>query len=426
MKKSIILSGIISACLIVTIGCSRNNPGNSSRTTGQVVLKGQITASSVSKRVQVGDVSTTAPAKVMVLSGSKNATGNGNGSNYTIVDINNGAFTVTAEMGTAAALIFLDANNKYIGTMFSAGLPILPLVNLSNGDSTVIDLSTLTIYGDSIVPGHNPFGEEIKLSDQELSVYNTLSGYYKSLAKNIDADNDGVLDILTHTDLKINTQFGIYVGHWGTDDSAATILDSNSFFSNQMIGISGGTGLTVSNSNIALSGPSGNPYTDIRLFNTLMNASSQLGFIASFDRETHAPAGAPWGSAFLPFSDGTYTLTLNGTKTYTLAYTNVGINFNLVIVVPTAHTNSAGKCTSISLAYQLTNGTTIDPATILNDAMIQMSDSSADQFYNSPWLTSDADFYTVTPPAPIDISRLKTLNINYDDILGNQYFIIWE
>jgi hypothetical protein len=100
------------------------------------------------------------------------------------------------------------------------------------------------------------------------------------------------------------------------------------------------------------------------------------------------------------------------------------------------NTNSEGKVVSIKLEYKLPDGRTIDPVNILTDLMIQFTDDSGNQYFNSPWIKNEgADIskctcvsgvYLFTPDSPIDISHLKGICIPYNDLLGNTYFINWS
>jgi hypothetical protein len=92
----------------------------------------------------------------------------------------------------------------------------------------------------------------------------------------------------------------------------------------------------------------------------------------------------------------------------------------------TLHTNSEGKLTSITFEYKLPNGTVINPASMLTNVMVQCTDSQMHQFYNSPHITAGADFSVLTMETPLDISLLNGIDIWYDDLLGNQYNIIWR
>ncbi len=138
--------------------------------------------------------------------------------------------------------------------------------------------------------------------------------------------------------------------------------------------------------------------------------------------------GAPWGSTFLPFKKGTYTLTLDGSRSYTLNYSNLNMKYNLVFVIPTAHTDSTGKLTSLTFEYKLPNGTPVNPANLLTDVMIQLFDINHTVIFGNyqDRLTSQTSFTSYTFKTPLDISTLWQMDVWYDDILGNQYDIIWH
>jgi len=157
-----------------------------------------------------------------------------------------------------------------------------------------------------------------------------------------------------------------------------------------------------------------------------MGSGSNSPFFALFGRETDAQPGAPWGSAFLPYKKGTYTLTLDGSQSFTLDYSNIDVKYNLVIVIPTLHTNSEGKLISITFDYNLSDGTVINPASMLTNVWVQLGDNQYNQFYNSDRLTSITGFNELTLNTPLDIDSLYHVDLWYDDLLGNCYDIIWR
>jgi len=409
MKKLIFMVAIS----ILVVSCKN---GGSSDVHSGIIIKGTISGKqSVSQKVKAESTSSLSDAvKVLVISNRY----------YKLYDIVNGSFSVTGELGTGVALIFLDSNNKYIGNLSSQGLNMLPLGSLTNGGNTAIDLSTLTLVGTNVIPSHDPLGKEIIISDAEINSFKAIGGYYASIAKNIDSDNDGIPDVLSDKQLIIFSQFARYSGKWGLNATAPVPTDSAHSYINYSVNINGGSGLTFSNGNIVLSGPGVSPYTDITTWGSKLNQGG--GFISSFNRQTSAPMDAPWGTTFLPFKMGTYTLTLDGNRLYTLEYSNIDAQYNLVIVAPTIHTNSDGKITSLSFDYKLPNGTVINPACMLTDVMVQFFDSSKKQLFNSPRITQDMGFNTFNFSTPLDISTLDQIDVWYDDLLGNSYDIIWR
>jgi len=228
--------------------------------------------------------------------------------------------------------------------------------------------------------------------------------------------------------LVVYSQFARFSGQWGHNDSAPVPTDDNNTYFNYSVNIDGGSGLTFSNGNITLSGPGDAPYTDISTWGYMMapQCGGNRGFIASFNRQANAPASAPWGTAFLPFKMGTYTLTLDGSNLFTLDYSNIDVKYNLVIIAPTLHTNNEGKLTSLSFEYKLPEGTVINPANMLTEVMVQFCTNTMGQFYNSPRLTASSGFSVINFDTPLDISSLFQIDIWYNDLLGNKYDIIWR
>lgn len=342
-----------------------------------------------------------------------------------IVEIVDGSFSATAEIGRAAALVFLDANNKYIGTLQNRGLYLLPLGNLSDNEQTVIDLSTLTLIGTNVIPTHDPFGEEIKITEDELNSLKELDGFFEALAKNIDTDNDGILDVLGKNQLFIISHFGITAGHWGLNSTPPILPDSSKIEIRYAVDVFGDSGFDKIYSDMTLSGPFNNPYPQIK---TEFINSKQMnsGFFSRFiilEGETVVNK---------PFRNGIYTLNIDG-KNYTFGFSNIDANKNLIIVVPTLYTNSEGKLTSFTLEYKLPNGNIINPENILTDILVQMGGNNGKVVFQSPWLSKYKTggncvlgIYSYKLPSPVDIADLTGIVIGYNDMLGNRYDTWWR
>jgi len=76
------------------------------------------------------------------------------------VDIIDGSFTAWPNAGTATALVFLNGNNQYIGTLSTRGLDLLPLGTLENVTPQRLIYQPLTLAGTNVIPTHDPFGHE--------------------------------------------------------------------------------------------------------------------------------------------------------------------------------------------------------------------------------------------------------------------------
>ena len=336
------------------------------------------------------------------------------------VNIVDGSFTDTTEIGLSAALVFLDKNNNYIGTLSCQGLNLLPLYNLTDGENAVIDLSDLTMIGNSIIPSHDPLGNEIDITNDEVERLKEIDGFFESLAKNIDADNDNILDVLNDKQLFIKTRFWFNANHWGLNESAPLLSDIDTVNIAYTIELDGAKGFSLPNS-IVLSGPAGDPYDDIST--QFINGNGNGGFYSGISRNGGL------------FKRGTYTVIIDE-HNYTLDYSNTDSRKNLLFVLPTLHTNSQGQLVSISLEYKLPDGTSIDPVNIINDVMVQFTDDSDNQYYHSPWLKNEnasieqctcvRGLFSYIPDIPVDISNLKGITIPYNDLLGNTYFISWQ
>jgi hypothetical protein len=400
--------------LLIVSGCSdRFNNQHS------VVIKGSIsTASKLNgSRVKSSNELSLADARKVFLYYGFN--------DIAFADIVNGAFSANAQIGKVAALIFLDENNQYIGTFQNRGLNLLPLGNLADTVQTVIDLSTLTLVGTNVIPSHDPFGNEIRITDDEINSLKELSGFFEALAKNIDTDNDGVLDVLGSKQLFIISHFGITAGHWGLNDISPALPDSSQIKVGYALDVFGGSGFDQVISNMTLSGPEGNPYPVIK--NEFVNSRQMnAGFFARFiilDGERVVNQ---------PFRQGIYSLDIEGKK-YTFGFSNIEAGKNLVMVVPTLHTNSEGKLSSFTLDYKLPGGKTINPENILSDVMLQFGGNNGKVIYESPWLSKYISggnhvlgIYSHTLETPVDISGLTSIVIGYNDMLGNRYDAWWR
>ena len=398
--------------LFAIVSCNKDKNSNGSG----IVIKGKISQSASMKSAGAKSLNTIPLSDAKKVFVVKINIGN---LNSQFIDITNGSFTATADMGMATALVFLDANSKYIGTLSTQGLNLLPLNKLTNGENTTIDLADLTLVGTSVTASHDPLGNEIIISDAEINRLKQIDGFFESLAKNIDADNDNVLDVLNDKQLFIRTRFWINANHWGAN-TPPLMSDININDIGYQIELDGDKGFGKP-SNIILSGPLDNPYPDIST--SFINANGNGGFYAGISRSGGL------------FRKGTYSIDIDG-SIYTLDYSNIDARPNLLCVLPTLHTNSEGKVSSISLEYKLPDGSPIDPVNILTDVMIQFNNDSGTQYFSSPWLKNEGTnidhctcvngLLTYTPDSPIDIAHLKGITIPYNDLLGNTYFINWS
>ena len=220
-----------------------------------IVIKGQITnpAKLNSQRIKSSTPTLADAAKVLVFYGNK----------YDLATISNGTFTSKAPAGSAACLVFLDANNQFIGNLFAGGINVLPLVNM--GDASSIDLSTLTLDGTRVIPANDPIGSTIQLTTQELDFLKNVGAYYQTLSKNIDMDNDNSPDIINGDQIRVNSVVNMRAGSYGTDTKTVQMLSPANFVVNTALRVAGDIKMFDENFTPTFSGPAGNPYSDIQV-----------------------------------------------------------------------------------------------------------------------------------------------------------------
>jgi hypothetical protein len=421
MKKTILLVLISMAVIISSCKKDKNKKDNNSNDNNSinkhVTIKGKLAGS----KKHCDSLSLSDAKKILVFGGLNLHGGyQGGGLALSMVDIVNGAFTATSNIGTATALVFLDINNKYIGTLSMQGLNMLPLGDLIHGDSTTIDLSTLTLVGNSVVPSHDPLGNEIIITQAEINSLKETEGFFESLAKNIDADNDGVLDYLSNRQIFVKSLFYIKAGTFGTNTTQPFIADSAVSTIAYAMNVSGGAGF-VTPDTVRIIGPEGNPNINCGI-NVQNTSDNGHGWNIGTARQGN-----------LPLDSGIYDLYLDGTP-YTFSFSDIDAKYNLVFVTPTLNINSSGQLVSFSLKYQHSDYTNVNPDNIITNIMLQFNDSTCHQIYNSPTIFSSdyaingnygTGFYSYTLPSPVDISTLRFIDVGYNDLLGNGYSNRW-
>jgi hypothetical protein len=400
------------AITILLLSCGKNNDSYGSK----VVIKGTISSAVNVKSSKME------PAKSLFLSDTRNILVFNSSGSYSVFSVHDSTFESTAAPGTAIAVSFLDADNKFIGCLHAGGLNVLPLVSLKDGDHTVINLSTLTLDGTDVVPANNPLENEIGLNANEIEWYRELGSYYESLSKNIDVDDDGVPDMLVKKQILISTHYSVSVGKWGINNTQQPqVNDTSRFNIVYEIRVSGGSAITPANSSAVLTGPEGDPYADITQGHY---SKAPDGFIAFFARETD-------NIQSLPFKKGIYTLTLDGIN-YKLNYSNVCPKHFLIIPQPTFHTNASNEVASVSIDYELPDHSSINAENFVYLVQLQISGQNMSRLYEvgglftSPNTNPNVEKYNFKLPTPIPLSEITNMSVNYQDLLGNEYDIGWN
>jgi len=393
--------------VMIFSGCKKDNNHNLDH---GVLIKGTLTDNKT-KSTKSGLTLSDAD-KIMVIYGQM----------YEVVDINDDSFALYAPPGSATALIFVSKDLEYIGHLSVGGLNMLPLVNLSDGENTVIDLSTLTLDGDRIYPENDPVGEEILISEEFIELLQELGAFYESLSENIDTDSDGEPDYFSDSHIMINTIFWADAGICGVNDSLphlfgelnSDIQEVKMYF---MFNIRGGYGIIPENINVAFNGPEGNPHTNINVGdNYCYFPNCQFGFQSTFDRSDEQP-----------FETGVYNFSLDGSTFYKLHYYKVDVERFLVVARPRLITDEQGNVTSISINYASTNSQIVeapDFITTLRVELMPFGGGNCVVVGDNPD-NAITDYSNVIISEEINVDDIERVTITYTDIVGNDYNIKW-
>ncbi|MDD4961410.1 MAG: hypothetical protein PHX07_04160 [Candidatus Marinimicrobia bacterium] len=391
-----------------------------------VTLKGTIPPASMSKTSPAGTdsiLSINDAVYVMVFYGN----------HYEIEGIAEGAFSIDAEAGRVLIVAFLDSAYHYIGNLFCGGLQMLPLVGLSDGENTVIDLQDLTQDGYSIIPAHDPLGNEILLGETEITFLKKMGAYYASAVKNIDTDNDGIPDILSQDQIILSSSFEMQGGIFGTDIRTAAPFDSVEKDICYSLRSEGGKNVNPEQAPIRLSGPAGEPYDSIVTWQEYYPGGGD--FIASFyhytENDSHMFSQI---SSATPFRFGTYTITIGSHSVRTLEYASAGADAFLLIAVPTIRCNAEGRLTSIDVQYRFPDGRPVDPDLLITDISFEFENTepgdnarmfNIGELYDLKGAREGMDFHSVSVFPARDITGLFRINVRYTDLLGNGYSAVW-
>jgi len=355
------------------------------------------------------------------------------GNEYDLVDIkSDGSFSGRAPLGSASCVAFLTKNNEYIGNLFVGGCHLLPLVGLDDKIDE-INFSTLTLSGTRVIPANDPIGKTILLTDKEMAFLNRIDTYYEALAQNIDMNNNGKPDVIEGTLIQLYGLHSFKGGAWGTDAESPAITPKSYISIDNGIHLVGPVELISNKANTVaenakLTGPADNPHTDI--INSGNSYINNKEFKVNFARRSNQQQS----NSSLAFDDGVYTLNIDN-KNFRFNYVNVDMLDYLIVAIPTLNINSSEQLTSISISYQLSDGSPVTPRNIMSsgiDVNVASNDENGGRILaellssTNAKYDEDYDYYNITFESPIDLKLISSIRLSYFDILGNQYSVEWN
>jgi hypothetical protein len=348
---------------------------------------------------------------------------------YVIAELDEtGAFSLRVDKGNPTALVFIDADDNYLGYLtLGNGIDSLPLGKISGG---TIDLQALSSSGLIVEPLHNPIGSELPLSAEEIAAIAQGDDYFAAVIKNMDVNDNGTIDLLENKFYRPFIMYFVNGGVFGDNLTPTPSIpaDFNSYRFNISIyeqGVSDFPGT------VTFEGPGGS------------GLIGQTNDVAPHTEPGNALYGAPAiASPTIPPA-GAYTVTYNAAPLVFNIPAQTAAISNIVMAIPTV-TLSGGAIQKIDWAYKLGNGAAaaIDPTTIIEYISIQINGSGTqydpDYLQGYSRLYNSANFApaTLTHTLPVKSSsgaswsipwnNVSHISMVYNDIFGNHYVVNWD
>jgi len=338
-----------------------------------------------------------------------------------VVPVKNGTFSANIPSGTGTAFIFVDDKNHYIGHLSVNDLNMLPLMNMS-GDTTTIDLKTLSQSGVKIIPAYNPIGKELQLNQSDIDFYKSIDSYYESLGQNIDTDNDGVPDNFVGKQIVLGSMYNVVVGAFGVDEKKAKIFDPSQqqLYYGMRVKVWDAFLPKNTQAHPVLTGPEENPTNDIEAnYGYYPNCGCLDIKFSRAGNSGHNP----------PFEKGTYTFTLDGTDLHKIHFESFDLKYFLIIAKPTLVTDSAGYVTNVTLEYSLPDSSVVNPYKFITSMALQFGLVQNKQYQEGSFFDFMhvlPDFTNIQLTTKQKLSDIQGINVAYTDLIGNIYNISWQ
>jgi hypothetical protein len=336
----------------------------------------------------------------------------------------NGSFDFRVSAGQPVGLVLVGLGDSYLGFVsVRPGVAILPL-NAADPATTVIDLGTLVDSGTTFLPGIDPVGRGLTLSDAELAALGQLDQGFQQIVETPDGDGDGIIDWLQgrlyNPQLGFSFNGGTFAGLTGVPPAAWGVVE---WTFGMNVGEVGATAYP--------------PYATFTCPQAPgLEGLSQLARVNSSNGYTNAlytagqrwqPGAAPPSGAYLAaYRDRTVTMTVPDLS---------GLAAVLPAPVPTVTLNADFTINKVSWSYRLADGTTMtaSPA-LVRDILVQVSSRLP-----TPPCTNmgggnggyqvqvqGAGTEHVFTCQKVRWSDVDTLIVGYVDVFGNNVLTSWR
>lgn len=330
-------------------------------------------------------------------------------------NVTGGRFTINASRGSPVGVIFVGANNDFLGYLSLAeGIDSVPLGKVASG-TTTIDLQTLSSAGPKVGASRNPIGQDLPLTAEEQAAVKRANELFSAIMRSPDVDSNGVVDVLEGKYFGLQVIYEVRAGVFG--GSVVPTVDPTPTFRSFALQVAvrdSDTPLSVS-----MTSPAGGG---------LSNQFSPRNFLNGTFATYYA--GAVFNPP-LPIA-GQYTVIY---KSQTLTF-NVpdqsAVTANVVLPVPTVTLTSNGTVQRVNWAYRLGSGSgALDPLAFMQRVAVsihldsQPGPVAGNGCTSSPNLAPAVTEFVPQCQTPINWSDVSGINIDYIDLYGNGVNVRW-
>jgi hypothetical protein len=402
--RKMIFAGIAVCLGALSLECHKgglNDPNNSSN---KLLINGRIASVSLRKAnpSQASRTSgSTAVQKVLVYRDFGDA-------DTSPVD-SSGSFSVNVER-KPCGLIFLDGSNAVVGYLsLSSGVEALPLMMVDDAIAS-IDMKDITIQDGVGTPQHDPIGAggETQMTPEELAVYKLQSALFSSIIRNLDMNNDDVIDVLSDRPywLMCTVDFNGGIARTSDPGDSRTNPSLNVFH------------LNFSDYNVQ----TGTLHADLVTPDALHFGNHDVGLFTFPERgEQGTPAsmyhwvlqGTMWNS----FVAGNYLITYDTERQITFTMITPLIAENYIVAADLWYEMVGPKITKVHWKWKMQNGSPIDASRLLQkDVGLQFNygfGATRQGYYH---VTSSDTEWAVDEDQP----PLQSIGLGCYDMFGNQ------
>ncbi len=339
----------------------------------------------------------------------------------TVSPVTNGAFSIEVNKGFPVGMIFVGAEDNYLGYLtLGNGIDTIPLTEAPT-DVRNIDLEKLLSSGPVVQPSHNPLGNELALTSDEQAAIAHCDDLFASIIRNPDVDGNGKIDFLEESPMHYSLGVEYHIGGGSLAGDGTPIVDTPAKISGyalvfQAVG-------DDRPDDVYFTGP-----PDSGLSNSpSMVIYPEEGYTTYIAPHIQSPAIPP---------EGEYKIHCGSKKlTFTIPHPAL-VARNIVLVVPKVTLNENGTIYSINWRYCLGNGsgTISNPRRIMQEGIMmhifgegrrcEESEYPHILYVPSVAIPSTTTSHILTCDH-VYWDEVDNISMGFSDVYGNNNFIHW-